>query len=132
MNQWITVSVFFHWLTFSFSISVLLIFSKIILLISPSSDLHGFIKWHGATDLKFCLWSFNVANALFFAIHSIWSSKLMLCAIPFASRIIAFSEFYPSIMQNGVLSIHYRKTFRRSHGICQATHRDSRKRSQNY
>ena len=53
LNQLITVSVFFHWLTFSFSISVLLIFSKIILLILPSSDLHGFIKRHGVADLNF-------------------------------------------------------------------------------
>ena len=47
------------------------------LLILPSSDLHGFIEQHRVTDLKFCLWSFNVTNALFFVIHSIRSSRLM-------------------------------------------------------
>ena len=40
-------------LTLSFSISVLLIFSKIILLILQSSDLHGFIKRNGVADLNF-------------------------------------------------------------------------------
>ena len=83
---------FFHWLTFIFTLSVLLIFSNIILLILPSSDLNGFIKRHGVADLKFCLWSFNVKNALFYAIHSIRSSKLMFFAISFPSRLIAFSS----------------------------------------
>ena len=53
LNRWTAISVFFHWLIFSFSMSVLLIFSNIILLTLPSSDLDEFVKRHGVVDLNF-------------------------------------------------------------------------------
>ena len=39
---------------------------------------------------------------------------------------------FGSVWCNRILSTHYGKTFRISHSICQATHRDCRERPENY
>ena len=90
-NQFITISEFFHWFKLKRSPKYLLAFSKIILLILPSSDLHGFNNQQGVLILKFVLWSFSVVNAGYLAAHSI-SSNLMPFTICFASKLIASSK----------------------------------------
>ena len=91
-NQFITISEFFHWFKLKRSPKYLLAFSKIILLILPSSDLHGFNNQQGVLILKFVLWSFSVVNAGYLAAHSISSSNLMPFTICFASKLIASSK----------------------------------------
>ena len=89
-NQFITISEF--WFKLKRSTKYLFAFSKIILLILGSSDLHGFSNRQGVLVLKFVLWSFSVINAGYLTVHSIVSSNLMLFAICFASKFIAFSK----------------------------------------
>ena len=77
---------------------VVLMFSKIILFILPSSDLHGFIKQHGVAGLKFCLSSFNVTNALFLC-----NTLKTIVQVAFSSWGAAFQYVFVILFLNSFL-----------------------------
>ena len=69
LNQSITNLEFHHWFALVSALMELLISSKYVLLIFPTSDLHGFSKRHATVFEKFGLWSLMVINAGFSAMH---------------------------------------------------------------
>ena len=64
LNQFITLSVFFHSFTFSFLYKVVLTFSNMCLLILPISFFARFSNLLVGRFKKFSLWSFNVMKLL--------------------------------------------------------------------
>ena len=65
-NELITFDVLLYWLQCNFPLTVLLIFSTMVVAIFPSSFLAGFIRRHSGLMLKFSLWSFSVLCRLIF------------------------------------------------------------------
>ena len=92
LNQFITITEFFHWFKLKRSSKYWFAISTISLLIFPNSDSHGFSHWQGVFVLKFVLWSFSVMNAEFLVVHSILSCNLILFAICFASKLMESSK----------------------------------------
>ena len=92
LNQFITIFEFFYWFKLMRSAKYLFAFSKISLLILPSSDLQGFSNRQGVLILKLVLRSFSVINTWFWAVHSTLLSNLIPFAICFSSKLIASSK----------------------------------------
>ena len=83
-NQFITLSVFFHALTFISSEKVLFIFCNMCLLILPISFFTGFSNLVVGRFKKFSLWSFNMMKLLPVSLISILSMMFapLVCLIP--------------------------------------------------
>ena len=92
LNQFMTISEFFHWFKLKRSTKYLFSFFETNLLILPSSDWDGFSNRQGVLVQKFILRYFSVFNAGFWAVHSILLSNLILFAICIASKLIVSSK----------------------------------------
>ena len=102
-NQWMTVLVFFHWLSCKFSRMYLFILTKISLFIVPSSLFAGLISLTVELFWKFSLWSFSDIKQLCSPFVCIPFKSLLLQKTCFLAAFIFFLILLVSFLYDAVI-----------------------------